>query len=600
MRALPTLIWTEVKLYLREPAAFFFTLLFPVLLIVVAGYSWGAEVVFTTKRGLEVRVLDVMLPSVLVMIVATQGLMGLYPHMTFLRESGALKYYRTHPIRPLHIFIAQYVTGLMVWVVALTLLLPTEHLLFGLRYDGATPLVLVALLVVYSTFFALGFGLAGFTPTARTAEAAGSLLFFPMLFLSGGFGPREGLPPFLKFISDLLPMTFANDMLTELWFSGPLSLSDALRLSLHSYTGTTFMGRTWFTHVSVGQALLYLFGLTAVSGALAMRGFRWGDEGGLWRRSRRSTAPPPAAQDVVIQVEDLVKDYGSVRAVDGLSFTVRRGEIFGVLGPNGAGKTTTLECLEGLRVPDAGTLQVLGRNPLTDHDDLVYHIGVQLQEAALPARIKVREIFTLFAAFYPHTRPVEELLTRLDLKAQANTFFGKLSGGQKQRVFAALALINDPEVVFLDEITTGLDAHIRRDIWAFLQELRAQGKTIVLTSHYLEEAQALCDRVVILDRGRVVAQGHPLALVHTLGWTFRVEVEPMDGAAVPADLTTLPGVRRASTENGVLVLELTDAVALEQVLAALRQQGVHYRAIRARAASLEDVFLAYTRHRQET
>ncbi len=599
MKALPTMIWTEMKLYLREPAAFFFTLLFPVLLVVVAGYSWGAQVAFTTDRGLEVRVLDLMLPSVLVLIVATQGLMGLYPYMTSLRESGALKYYHTHPIRPVYIFVAQYVTGLMLWLVALALLLPTEHLLFGLRYDGATPMVLVALLVVYSAFFALGFGLAGVTPTARTAQAAGSLLFFPMLFLSGGFGPREGLPPFLKFISDVFPMTFANDMLTELWFSGPLTPSEALRLTLHSYTGTEFLGRTWFAHVSVGQALLYLLGLTGVFGVLAVRGFRWGDERGVLSRGRRSIPPSPTAEDEVIRVEGLVKAYGSIRAVDGLSFTVRRGEIFGVLGPNGAGKTTTLECLEGLRVPDAGTLQVLGRNPITDYDDLVYRIGVQLQEATLPARLKVREIFTLFASFYPHTRPVEELLTRLDLKAQADTFFGQLSGGQKQRVFAALALLNDPDVVFLDEITTGLDAHIRRDIWAFLQELRGQGKTIVLTSHYLEEAQALCDRVVILDRGRVVAQGHPLELVRALDWAFQVEVEPVDGVVLPTDLTTLPGVRRAAAENGVLVLELSDPVALETVLAALRRQGIHYRAIRARAASLEDVFLTYTRHHRE-
>ncbi|BCX02302.1 MAG: hypothetical protein KatS3mg053_0240 [Candidatus Roseilinea sp.] len=595
MKALQTMIRTELKLYLREPAAFFFTLLFPVLLVVVAGYSWGAQVVFTTERGLEVRVLDVMLPTVLVFIVANQGLMGLYPYMTSLRESRALKYYRTHPIRPRHLFIAQYITGLVLWALALALLLPIEHLLFGLRYEGATLMVFLSLLLVYSAFFVLGFGLAGVTPTARVAQAAGSLIFFPMVFLGGGFGPREGLPPFLKFVSDLLPMTFANDLLTDLWLSGPLSFQEALRLSLHSYTGTAFLGRTWFAQVTVGHALLYLLAMTLVFGFLALRSFRWGDERAPLARVGRSASPSSEEDDAVIRVEGLVKTYGPVHAVDGLSFTVRRGEIFGILGPNGAGKTTTLECLEGLRVHDAGSLQVLDLNPLVDYDRLVHRIGVQLQEASLPSRLKVREIFALFAAFCERTLPVEMLLERLGLKEQANTFFGKLSGGQKQRVFAALALLNDPEVVFLDEITTGLDAHIRRDIWAFLQELRRQGKTIILTSHYLEEAQALCDRVVILDRGKAVAQGRPLDLVQALAWAFRLEVEPLDTAAVPADLAYLPGVRRVSSENGALVLELAEPSALEQVLAALRSHGVGYRAIRARAASLEDVFLACTR-----
>ncbi len=599
MRALRTMILTELKLYLREPAAFFFTLLFPILLIVVAGYSWGADVAFTTDRGMEVRILDVMFPTVLMLIVATQGLMGLYPYMTSMRENGVLKYYRTHPIRPIHIFVAQYVTGLVIWLLALMLLLIVEELAFGLRYDGATPMVVLSLIVAYSAFFALGFGLAGVTPTARVAQALGSLLFFPMLFLGGGFGPRDSLPPLLKFISDLLPLTFANDLVTDLWFAGPLSWREAWQLPLHSYTGTPFLGHTWFSHVTVGHALLYLLVMTGLFGLLSVRIFRWGDEAPWVSRPARHTDThplPESSGEEVILVEGLVKSYGPLRAVDGISFAVEGGEIFGVLGPNGAGKTTTLECLEGLRVPDAGTLRVLGLDPLAQYDDLVTRMGVQLQEAALPPRLKVKEIFTLFAAFYPRTRSVKELLDRLELSEQANTFFGKLSGGQKQRVFAALTLINDPEVIFLDEITTGLDAHIRRDIWAFLQELRRQGKTIILTSHYLEEAQALCDRVIILDQGRIVARGRPMELVQTLGWAFRVEVEPEDGAGLP-DLTTLPGVHRVS-QNGNLVLDLTDPAALEQVLAALRAQGVRYRALRARAASLEDVFLTYTRQPQ--
>ena len=593
MRGFWALFKTDLKLYLREPAAVFFTLMFPVLLVVMAGYSFGAEVVFTSPGGLEVRILDVMLPAVLVVVMATQGLMGVYPTITSMREGGALKYYRTHPIRPVHIFASQFAVGLVMLVAALVLVVAAVQVFFGLRYDGDLPMLLLAGLVIYAAFFTMGFGLAGVTSSTRAAQALGSLLFFPMMFLSGSFGPREGLPPLLKFLSDLMPMTHASDLLTDLWFSGPLSWQEAWQLPLHSFQGTEFLGRVWFPQVTAGQSLLYLLILTLVFGLLAVRAFRWGEEGWAFRPAARGAETPLPHENHALVVEGLVKTYGPVRAVDGLSFRVKPGEIFGVLGPNGAGKTTTLECIEGLRRPDAGRIRVLGLDPIADYGRLVYRIGVQLQEAALPARLKVKEIFDLFAAFYPRTLPAEMLLERLGLQGQAETFFGKLSGGQKQRVFAALALLNDPQVVFLDEITTGLDAHIRREIWAFLQELRRQGKTIVLTSHYLEEAQALCDRVVILDRGKAVAQGQPLQLVQALEWAYRVEVEPASDEALPA-LEGVPGVRRAFSQNGALVLELTDAAALEKVLAALRAQGVGYRAVRARAASLEDVFLVYT------
>ncbi|MDQ7029671.1 MAG: ABC transporter ATP-binding protein [Ardenticatenia bacterium] len=276
---------------------------------------------------------------------------------------------------------------------------------------------------------------------------------------------------------------------------------------------------------------------------------------------------------------------------------MRKGEIFGLLGPNGAGKTTTLEIVEGLRVADEGQVRVLGYDPRTDRDVLVQRVGIQLQEANLPSRLKVREIFHLFAAFYDHTLPAAQLLDILDLREQADTFFGKLSGGQKQRVFAALALLNAPEVVFLDEITTGLDAHIRRQIWAFLRELRRQGKTIVLTTHYLEEAQALCDRVVMLDHGRVVAEGPPEELVARLGMGFRLEVEVGDGVTVsPEVLQALPGVSRWTQHNGTLTLYLRTAEDTERVLGALRAHRIPYRSLKAQPATLEDVFLVVTRN----
>ncbi len=599
MRGFWTLFKMDFKLYMREPAAAFFTVMFPVLLVVVGGYSFGTEVVFTTASGLEVRILDVMLPAVLVMIMASQGLMGVYPVLTSLREGGALKYYRTHPIRPWHMLASQFLVGLVTLLLALGLLLGVAHVLFGLRYEGHLPLLLLAGAVTYAAFFAMGFGLAGVTSTARSAQALGSLIFFPMLFLSGSFGPRESLPPVLKFLSDLSPMTFATDLLTDLWFAGSASWQEAWRLPLHSFQGTELGGQVWFAQVQVGHGMLYLTALTLVFGLLAVFTFRWGEEGrSAPRAGGRVSVAGVDGGDVVLRVEGLVKTYGDVRAVDGLSFAVKRGEIFGLLGPNGAGKTTTLECIEGLRRPDAGEIRLLGLHPQADYDRLVHRIGVQLQQASLPARLKVREALDLFAAFYKRTLPPDVLLERLDLASQAESFVGQLSGGQKQRLFAALALLNAPEVVFLDEITTGLDAHIRREVWTFLQDLRRQGKTVVLTSHYLEEAQALCDRVLVLDQGRKVVEGRPLDLIRDLGWGVRVEMEWEEPAPGGEVLQRLPGVRFLQRQNGVWSIGLASLEDVESLLAALRRHGLRYRRLNVRSASLEDVFLALTGNRR--
>lgn len=213
--------------------------------------------------------------------------------------------------------------------------------------------------------------------------------------------------------------------------------------------------------------------------------------------------------DSVIEITELRKTYGGTTAVDGVTLTVKRGEVFGVLGPNGAGKTTTVEAAVGLRTPDSGSVRVLGLDPATDPDQVRQRVGVQLQQAVLPSRMRVKEAMAIFAAAYRDHADPEELLAAWGLTTQRNRSFGGLSGGQKQRLFIALALLGKPEIVVLDELTTGLDPAARRDTWAMVEALRAQGVTVVLVTHAMDEAETLCDRLVIIDRGRVVAQGTP-------------------------------------------------------------------------------------------
>ena len=214
----------------------------------------------------------------------------------------------------------------------------------------------------------------------------------------------------------------------------------------------------------------------------------------------------------LIEVIDLRKRYGTRVAVDGVSFTVERGEIFGILGTNGAGKTTTVECLQGLRRADGGTVSVLGLDPETDRAALTRRVGVQLQESRLPAKLRVREALELFASFYPEPADIDVLLDQLDLRDHAHSSFGKLSGGQKQRVSIALALVGQPELAILDELTTGLDPHARRETWRLVEGVRATGVTVLLVTHFMDEAERLCDRVAIFDAGRVVATGTPTEL----------------------------------------------------------------------------------------
>ena len=248
----------------------------------------------------------------------------------------------------------------------------------------------------------------------------------------------------------------------------------------------------------------------------------------------------------VIEVTNLVKHYGNHTAVDGVSFSVEEGEIFAILGPNGAGKTTTVESISGLRRPDSGTISVLGLDPAQDRDALRRVVGVQLQESELPDEIRVWEALDLYASFYPAPRDWERLLEDLGLADKRNSAFGKLSGGQKQRLSVALALIGNPKIAILDELTTGLDPQARRDTWQLIEDVRAGGVTVVLVTHFMEEAERLADRIALIDEGRVVALDTPAGIVSRVDAEQRLRFRP----SAPIDdglLSELPEVRAVDT-----------------------------------------------------
>lgn len=306
----------------------------------------------------------------------------------------------------------------------------------------------------------------------------------------------------------------------------------------------------------------------------------------------------PAAKEVapmsiVVEVSDLHKSYGSVRAVSGVSFTIKEGEIFGMVGPNGAGKTTIIECVEGLRRPDRGTVRVLGLDPQRDGYELRRRIGIQLQEAALPPRLKVGEALDLFGSFYPRRVDGKALAEQLGLGGKWNTPFDKLSGGQKRRLFIALALINDPELVFLDEPTTGLDPQARRALWDLIRGIRSRGKTIFLTTHYMEEAERLCDRVAIINSGKIVALDTPENLIRSLGAEQRV-VFSAEGHWDVALLRQVPGVTRVERIGERVVVYGKGEGMVGGVVGLLERAGVPFRDLRTEQPSLEDVFLALT------
>jgi len=305
-------------------------------------------------------------------------------------------------------------------------------------------------------------------------------------------------------------------------------------------------------------------------------------------------------QTPVVKVEHLRKVYGSYVAVQDISLEVFRGEIFGMVGPNGAGKTTTIECIEGLRQPEGGQIRVLGLDPHRDGYALSARIGIQLQESVLPDRMKVWEALDLFAGFYPRSINWKPLLERLGLADKREAPLAKLSGGQKQRLFIALALVHDPEVVFLDELTTGLDPQARRAMWDLVRQIREQGKTVFLTTHYMEEAERLCDRVAIVDHGRVIALGSPRQLILGLGAEHIVEFSLDNGVsgAAPCDphaLARLPSVSQVRCQQGQICLSVTEPhLAIPALLNWLHSQGHSLASLSTRHASLEDVFVALT------
>lgn len=295
----------------------------------------------------------------------------------------------------------------------------------------------------------------------------------------------------------------------------------------------------------------------------------------------------------VVEVQELRKVYGNTVAVDGVSFTVMEGEVFGIVGPNGAGKTTTIECLEGLRRADSGTVRVLGLEPWSSRRQLAARIGAQLQESALPERLRVEEALRLFAALYPRSLPVDQLLERLGLQDVRRRPFAKLSGGQKQRLFLALALVHDPPLLFLDELTTGLDPHARRTVWELIRELKGNGKTIVLSTHLMDEAEELCDRVAVFSRGRIVALDAPSRLIARVVGGLRVSVRLPRQTPLP-NLDGLPGVRSVRHEDETLLVMVEDDRTVAAVVQALVTSGIPLRELRVASGRLEDAYLTLT------
>jgi ABC-2 type transport system ATP-binding protein len=298
----------------------------------------------------------------------------------------------------------------------------------------------------------------------------------------------------------------------------------------------------------------------------------------------------------IVQVEGLCKTYGAALAVDEISFEVTEGEIFGMVGPNGAGKTTTIECLEGLRKPDRGSLRVLGVDPQLQGQLLRTHTGMQLQQSNLPDRMKVWEALDLYSSFYPKAIDWRKLLAPLGLEEKRDTPFKKLSGGQKQRLFIALALLPDPQLVFLDELTTGLDPQARHAIWDLVREVRSRGKTILLTTHFMEEAERLCDQVAILNHGRIVALDTPEALVRGLGKDERVSFS-LEGTLPQAFEKALNKVGRLETQEGRITVHGKDNLAVPLVVEVVNQLaalGLPFRDLRTEQPTLEDVFLNLT------
>ncbi|MBY8343268.1 ABC transporter ATP-binding protein [Streptomyces spinosirectus] len=294
----------------------------------------------------------------------------------------------------------------------------------------------------------------------------------------------------------------------------------------------------------------------------------------------------------VIEVTDLRKTYGGRAVVDGVSFAVEEGEIFGILGPNGAGKTTTVECIEGLRVPDGGRVRVTGLDPVADHARVARVLGAQLQQSELQGKLTVREALELYASFYPDPLDWGPLADRLGLTEKLTTRFAKLSGGQKQRLFIALALIGNPRIVVLDELTTGLDPRARRDTWELIEDVRTQGVTVLLVTHFMEEAQRLCDRIAVIDKGKVAALDSPAGLIRRSSGATVISFTP----SAPLDdreLNALPALASVEHRDGRITLAGTDET-VNAVITLLARHRITAHQLRVVDATLDDAFLDLT------
>jgi ABC-2 type transport system ATP-binding protein len=306
----------------------------------------------------------------------------------------------------------------------------------------------------------------------------------------------------------------------------------------------------------------------------------------------RHSATLGAGAPPVITVEHLRKAYGATVAVDDVSFSVGRGEIFGVLGRNGAGKTTTVECISGLRVPDAGEVRVLGLEPREDREELHQRLGVQLQQGALPPKLRVGEAVQLYASFYDRPADAAGLLERLGLEAKRGSYWRALSGGQKQRLSIALALIGQPEVAVLDELTTGLDPEARRETWDLIEGVRDSGVTIVLVTHLMDEAERLCDRVALIDQGKLIALGKPTQLAAQAATAKRVRLRA-PGQLGEQALRALPQVS-AVEHHGPDIVVAGSGNLVTVIVLALDRAGLVAEDVRTETRNLEDAFLALT------
>ncbi len=301
----------------------------------------------------------------------------------------------------------------------------------------------------------------------------------------------------------------------------------------------------------------------------------------------------------VIEVKNLVKTYGPITAVNDISFSIRQSEVFGMLGPNGAGKTTTVEILEGLRSADSGQVSVLGMDVAKTSDKIKQKIGIQLQAPSLLPLLKVDEILDTFAGLYQRSVPIDQVLSIVSLEESRHVLVKNLSGGQQQRLSVAMALVNDPELVFLDEPTTGLDPQARRGLWAAIENMKEQGKTVFITTHYMEEAERLCDRVAIIDYGKIITLGTPNELIKNNFTEKAIQFE-LEYQAPEAFWMSLPGATRVATDgNDVVLYSNNIPVTMAAVLQLAEEKNLtgQLRDLRVREASLEDVFLKITGRR---